>query len=80
MIQVISILGAITILAAYGANQFGRLRATSLVYAVANAVGAAILTVVAAVESQWGFLLLEGVWCVLAAVATARILRRPATA
>ena len=80
MIQVVAILGAITILAAYGANQFGRLRATSLAYTAANAVGAGILTVVAAVESQWGFLLLEGVWCLLAAFATARILRGPAPA
>jgi hypothetical protein len=80
VIQVVSILGAITILAAYAANQFGRLRATSLAYTAANAVGAGILTVIAAVESQWGFLLLEGVWCILAAFATARILRGPAPA
>ena len=80
MIQVVSILGAITILAAYAANQYGRLRATSLAYTAANTVGAGILAVVAAVESQWGFLLLEGVWCILAAFATARIVRRPATA
>jgi hypothetical protein len=75
VIQVVSILGAITILAAYAANQYGRLGTTTLVYTAANAVGAGILAVVAAVESQWGFLLLEGVWCVLAAVATARRLR-----
>ncbi|MGZ8687233.1 MAG: CBU_0592 family membrane protein [Gaiellaceae bacterium] len=80
MIQLVSLLGAVTILAAYGANQFGRLRATSLVYAVANVVGAGVLSVVAAVESQWGFLLLEGVWCLLAAVAAARILRGPVAA
>ena len=45
MIQVVAILGAITILAAYASNQFGRLRATSLGYTIANAVGAGILTV-----------------------------------
>jgi hypothetical protein len=80
VIQVVSILGAITILAAYAANQYGRLRATSLAYTAANTVGAGILAVVAAVESQWGFLLLEGVWCILAAFATARIVRGPAAA
>jgi hypothetical protein len=80
VIQLVSLVGAITILAAYAANQFGRLGATSLVYAVANAAGAGILTIVAAAESQWGFLLLEGVWCLLAAVAAARILRRPVAA
>ena len=80
MIQLVSLLGAVTILAAYAANQFGRLRTTSLVYAVANVLGAGVLSVVAAVESQWGFLLLEGVWCLLAAVAAARILRGPVAA
>jgi hypothetical protein len=80
VIQVVSIVGAITILAAYAANQFGRLVATSLAYTAANTVGAGVLAVIAAVESQWGFLLLEGVWCILAAFATARIVRRPAAA
>ena len=60
MIQLVSVLGAITILAAYAANQFGRLQATGLLYAVANIVGAAILSYVAAHERQWGFLLLDG--------------------
>jgi hypothetical protein len=80
VIQVVSILGALTILAAYAANQFGRLRATSLAYTVANTVGAGVLAVIAAVESQWGFLLLEGVWCILAAFATARLVRGPTAA
>jgi len=80
VIQVVSILGAITILAAYAANQYGRLRATSLAYTAANTIGAGILAVVAAVESQWGFLLLEGVWCILAAFATARLVRGPTAA
>ena len=77
VIQLVSVLGAITILAAYGANQFGRLRITSLAYVLANAVGAGILAAVALVEDQWGFLLLEGVWCLLACVA---LVRRPAAA
>ena len=62
------------------ANQFGRLRATSLAYTAANTVGAGVLAVIAAVESQWGFLLLEGVWCILAAFATARLVRGPTAA
>ena len=77
MIQAISIVGALVILAAYGANQFSRVRTTNLAYVVANAVGAGILAVVALIEDQWGFLLLEGVWCLLACVA---LVRRPARA
>ena len=78
MIQLVSVLGALAILAAYAGNQFGRLRATSLAYTIANAVGAGVLTVVAAVERQWGFLLLEGVWMFVAVAATGRLLRGPA--
>jgi hypothetical protein len=77
VIQLVSVLGAITILIAYAANQFGRVRITSLGYVLANAVGAGILATVALVEDQWGFLLLEGVWCLLACVA---LVRRPAAA
>jgi hypothetical protein len=80
VIQAVSIVGALTILAAYAANQFGRVTMTSLAYVVANVVGAGILATVALVESQWGFLLLEGVWCILAAFAAARIVRGPAAA
>ena len=80
MIQVVSVLGALTILAAYSGNQFGHLRTTSLAYTVANAVGAAVLAVVAALEEQWGFLLLEGVWALVALTATARLLRGPTPA
>lgn len=77
-IQLISLLGALTILVAYAGNQFAWLRATSLAYVLANAVGAAILAVVALVEEQWGFLLLEGVWAMISAWSLARRIRRPA--
>ena len=53
------------------------MRTTNLAYVLANAVGAGILAVVALIEDQWGFLLLEGVWCLLACVA---LVRRPARA
>jgi hypothetical protein len=80
VIQLVSVAGAITILAAYAANQFGRLRATGYAYTVANVVGAAILSYVALHEEQWGFLLLDGVWTMIGLAALARMLRRPATA
>jgi hypothetical protein len=77
VIQLVSVFGAITILAAYGANQFGRLRATGYAYTVANVVGAAILSYVALHERQWGFLLLDGVWTVIGLAALGRMLWRP---
>jgi hypothetical protein len=69
VIQLVSIVGALLILAAYAANQFRRLRTSSVSYSLINAVGAGILTVVAALEDQWGFLLLEGVWTLVSLIA-----------
>jgi hypothetical protein len=77
VIQVVSLLGALLILVAYAANQFGRLRTAGFAYSVTNAVGAATLTVVAWVEEQWGFLLLEGVWTIVSMAALAQLARPP---
>jgi hypothetical protein len=79
VIQLVSIVGALMILAAYAANQFGWLRVSGLSYSVVNAVGAGILTVVAALESQWGFLLLEAAWTVVSLAALVAMLRPRAT-
>jgi hypothetical protein len=76
VIQVFSLLGAVAILAAYAANQFGRFHTSNLSYSVANAVGAATLTVVALLEEQWGFLLLEGAWTLVSLAAIARFASR----
>jgi hypothetical protein len=75
VIQVVSLLGALLILVAYAANQFGRLRTAGLAYSLLNAAGAATLTVVAALEEQWGFLLLEGVWTVVSVAALVHLVR-----
>ena len=68
-IQIVSVLGSLLVLLAYVANQFGWLRATGIGYAFANIVGSGILAVIAALEEQWGFLLLEGAWASVSLVA-----------
>jgi hypothetical protein len=68
-IQIVSVLGSLLVLLAYVANQLGWLRATGLGYALANIVGSGTLAVIAALEEQWGFLLLEAAWASVSLVA-----------
>ncbi len=65
MNQTLQILGALMVLVAYGANQFGLLDRQSCRYLILNLAGSAILSVVALIGQQWGFLLLEVVWAVM---------------
>ena len=74
MIQAISIAGAILILLPFTASQFGKLRTQSLAYQVMNLIGSVALTAVAIIESQYGFILLEGTWAVVSAAGLARVM------
>ena len=61
MLQVVSVVGAIGILGAFAADQFGWVSPSQPSYAVANLAGAGILTVVAVADRQVGFVVLQGV-------------------
>ena len=75
MLQAISILGALAILLAYTANQFRLLGPSNLSYALLNFVGSLVLAVIAVIEVQWGFILLEGVWALVSLWGIITILR-----
>jgi len=75
MVQVISVVGSMLILVAYVASLFGRVNASSLTYLLLNFVGSGILAVIALLEHQWGFLLLEGVWAVVSLWSLAQMAR-----
>ena len=75
MDQIIQVVGAILILAAYAAAQAGLLDQRSYLYLVLNIAGSIILAVLAYQERQWGFVLLEGVWAVVSVWGLATRLR-----
>jgi hypothetical protein len=75
MDQVIQIVGALLILAAFAAAQAGRLDQRAPSYLVLNLIGSAILAVLAAIDEELGFLLLEGVWALISAHSLWTVLR-----
>lgn len=57
----VQVVGALLVLGGFALTQARLLTPQARAYLVVNAVGATVLAVDAYIESQWGFLLLEGV-------------------
>jgi uncharacterized membrane protein YccC len=74
MEQAVQVGGALLILIAFAGLQVGRISAGSRLYLVFNLIGSAILAVLAFIETQWGFVLLETVWAIVSAWALLRVL------
>jgi hypothetical protein len=60
--QVIQIVGALLLLTAFAGTQFGFFSSRTYANLILNFFGSMILAILAALDHQWGFLLLEGVW------------------
>jgi hypothetical protein len=63
--QLISLIGALMILGAYGAQQFHKLSATSALYLMLNFAGAVILGIIAIRARQLGLSVVEGAWALI---------------
>jgi hypothetical protein len=73
--QLVQIAGSLLILTAFAAAQAGRMPIDSLLYLGLNFVGSAILAVLAWIDQQWGFLLLEGVWALVSCYSLVQLAR-----
>lgn len=72
VLQVVSLLGAAMVLAGYAMIQSGWCRELDAVYLALNIVGSLLLGVVAVVERQFGFIVLEFAWAGLGIVGAVR--------
>lgn len=73
--QALSIIGALGVLGGFFANQFGWLSPKKLSYQLMNLFGSGILTAIAIIEVQYGFILLEGSWALISLWGTISVLR-----
>jgi len=75
LLQIAQIGGALLLLSAFVLSQGGRLDQSSRLYFVLNFAGSAILAGLAALDRQWGFLLLEGTWALVSLWSLFRLTR-----
>lgn len=64
-VQAVSLVAAGIVLYAFYRQQQGAWQPTDPRYLACNFVGTAVLTVVAWIGSQWGFVVIEAVWAVV---------------
>jgi predicted membrane channel-forming protein YqfA (hemolysin III family) len=76
MSELLQWIGAILCLVAFALSQVRIWNVSSYRYLVSNLIGGTALSVAAVLSRQWGFVLLEGVWAVVAAWGILMRLRR----
>lgn len=75
LIDILEILGALTVLVAFAAAQAGRLDHRTVTYQALNLAGSLVLAVIALAQHSWGFLLLEGSWAIISLIGLFRTKR-----
>ena len=65
VVQVISVIGALLILGAFAANLLQWMNTSNVWLLLMKLVGSAIFLVVAVIDQQLGFILIEGAWALV---------------
>lgn len=74
----LQLVGAALVLAGFALSQHGRLDPDGPRYLTLNAAGSGLLAMLALLGGRWGFLLLEGVWCLVSLAGLLALARRGA--
>jgi hypothetical protein len=64
--------GALGILVPFALFQKGVLSQHAYTYLALNVAGSGVLTAVASLDRQWGFVILQGVWAIVSGVSIGR--------
>lgn len=78
LMQVISIVGAVLVLGAYGAHQLERLPRDTYAYQLMNLFGGASLFAAATLTGQFGLMLVEGSWALISLGGLVKLMRTKA--
>ena len=78
--QIVSLIGAAMILAAFAGQQGKKLPSDGAAYLLLNFAGSAILTYSAIAAGSWGLIALEGSWAVISLVSLVRAMGKSRTA
>ncbi|GHO50666.1 CBU_0592 family membrane protein [Ktedonospora formicarum] len=65
MSGILQIVGALMVLGGFALSQFRVLSQQSYPYLLLNVIGSGVLAILAALDFQWGFLMLEGGWALV---------------
>ncbi|QEC50153.1 hypothetical protein FSW04_22965 [Baekduia soli] len=65
--QLLQVVGAVVVLVPFAGSQLCRMRADGQAYLWLNVLGSGLLAALALADRQWGFLLLEACWGLVAA-------------
>jgi hypothetical protein len=71
--QIVQLIGAFLVLGGFAGLQLGKFDVRSVRYLLLNAVGSGLLAIVAIHDREWGFILLESVWTMVALLGLMRV-------